>query len=303
MSALVPQTRAPVESVSIEGRHRWVRLLTEAADLARAIADTDFVPRSLRRNEAAITAAIMYGDEVGLPPMQALSKIAVIDGRPSMAAEAQRALILAAGHFIWFEDFTKSKVTWAGKRRDAPVEQTVRITWTLDNARDARIIGKDNWKRYPRAMLSARASAELARAIFADVIGGLAATEELDDGFEPETVEPGEAAEAAPKTSSRRRRDTGRVTPVVSPTPPSEPQDEPELPLPEDSPTESNQPSDAQTRKMYALLNSRGIRERGDKLLFVNKLIEREVQTSAELTADEVSTLIDALDAMPAVEA
>lgn len=301
MSALVPQTRAPDDGVSLEGRHRWVRLLTEAAELARAVADTDFVPKTLRRNQAAITAAIMYGDEVGLPPMQALAKIAVIDGKPSLAAESQRALILAAGHFIWIEDHTKSKVTWAGKRRDAPIEQTVRISWTMDDARTAGVVGKDNWRKYPRAMLSARASADLARAIFADVIGGLAATEELDDGFQPETIEP-EPESAAPKTSSRRRRATDPIPPVVAPTPPGDPEAPPEPPLPEDPPAEPRAPSDAQTRNMHRLLNEKGIGDRDARIRFVNARIERVIQSSAELTSAEVSLLIDELEAMPPVE-
>ena len=180
--SVVAHTRQPgpnLPDVPLQARHRWVTLLAEVGQLAHAIANTDFVPKAMRGNEAAIVAAIMYGDEVGLSPMQSLAKIAVIDGKPSLAAEGQRALILAAGHYIWPEDFTTTKVTWAGRRHD--LDTISRVTWTLDDAKKANLAGKQNWRTYPRAMLSARASAELARAVFADVIGGLAATEENED--------------------------------------------------------------------------------------------------------------------------
>ena len=120
-TALVP--RPVAAGLELSARHRWVALLGEASQLAHAIANTNFVPASMRGDEAAITAAILYSGEIGLPPMQALAKIAVIDGKPSVAAEAQRALIVAAGHELWFEEFTSTKVTWCGRRLDTGIEQ------------------------------------------------------------------------------------------------------------------------------------------------------------------------------------
>ena len=119
MTNVVPYNRPPDPElgVPLERRHRWVTLLGEVAQLSHAIANTDFVPKAMRGNEAAIAAAILYGDEVGLPPMQALAKIAVIDGKPSLAAEAQRAPILAAGHNVWFEDQEQHK---GHRRRETP---------------------------------------------------------------------------------------------------------------------------------------------------------------------------------------
>jgi hypothetical protein len=81
-----------------EAPREWIALVPAAAELAKSVANTDFVPRGMRNNPAAITAAILYGDEIGLGPMQSLAKIAVIDGRPTLAAETQRGLVLQAGH-------------------------------------------------------------------------------------------------------------------------------------------------------------------------------------------------------------
>jgi hypothetical protein len=298
---LVPRT--PDDGpVPLESRHRWIVLLAEVGQLAHAIANTEFVPKALRGDEAAIAAAILYGDEVGLSPMQSLAKIAVIDGRPALAAEAQRALILAAGHQLWFEDMTVTKVTVAGRRAGA--EQIVRVTWTMDDAKRAGIAGKQNWRSYPRAMLIARASAELARSLFADAIGGLAATEELDDiGDTPPPTEP-EPVELKSATS-RRRRNTPAAAPVIAPVLP-EPPPPPLPPLPEEE--EADEPAvptitEPQLRKLHAMFGERAISDRDERLDWVNARLERTVMSTSELTDVEASMLIGELQQQPAVQA
>lgn len=213
----------------------WVELMAPAVELAKHVVNTDFVPRGIRGNAPAIVAAIMYGDEVGLGPMQALAKIAVIDGKPSLAAEAQRALILAAGHEIWIEEASTTRVVMSGKRADSDRISTV--TWTMDDAKRANLAGKPNYRAYPRQMLQARATAELARLIFADVIGGLAATEEIEDGIQLDM----EQLEPAPEPSTKRKRKKTSAAvdePAEVPMEPAE-SPAPELPPLPDEPLES----------------------------------------------------------------
>ncbi|MTV64355.1 hypothetical protein, partial [Streptococcus pneumoniae] len=78
-----------------EQRPAWIELMRPAAELASQIAGTDFVPEAYRRNPAAIAACVMFGAEMGVPPMQSLSKIDVIKGRPAPRAELARALAMA----------------------------------------------------------------------------------------------------------------------------------------------------------------------------------------------------------------
>lgn len=163
----------------------WVRTLPAWAALAREVADTDFTPRSYNGNPAAVTAAFAYGFEVGLGPMTALRSINVINGRPTLSAESMRALALTAGHDIEVRESTAARCVVAGKRKGSTTWTTV--TWDAEVARRAGLGGSNTWKAYPRAMLLARASAELCRAIFPDVIGGFAAVEEMttDDDEQP----------------------------------------------------------------------------------------------------------------------
>jgi hypothetical protein len=232
MTDVVPYIRQPPAEASFTAD--W---LLDPAEIAQRIGGTDFVPQSLRNNPAAITAALLYGAEVGLGRMQSLAKIAVINGRPTLAAEAQRALILAAGHDIWIDESTITRCTIAGRRKDS--DQISRVTWTMDDARRANLAGKQAWRMYPRQMLLARASAELARAVFPDAIGGLSATEELED--DPSLAGPADGAAPAggapgPERPTRRRKRAG-ITSGASPSGPQEPAEpEPSPPSPEPEP-------------------------------------------------------------------
>jgi hypothetical protein len=172
MSELQTVTQARVDS--------WIPVVGSVADLAQMIANTDLVPRPYRDNPAAVAAIILRGREIGLQPMQSLASSYVVNGSVRLYAEAQRALILAAGHQIVFTELTGIKAVVRGRRRMD--ENWTTVEYTLDMAKTSGAYNRNpNYKTNPRAMLAARASAELARLIFADVIGGFAAVEEPDD--------------------------------------------------------------------------------------------------------------------------
>lgn len=207
-SSLVPQQ--PTASANVAGPvtlRDELALWQDAFEFAKAIASTDLVPKDARNNPPAVMARIIKGHELGIPALQSLSAIFTIDGRPGMYAELMRALIQARGHELWTEDFTQSMVVLCGRRRDG--DHVQKVTWTLDDAKRAGLAGKPVWRAYPRAMLLARATGELARLMFADVLAGMSYTvEELSDGIEElKALEPAaDQAGAKPATTRRTTR-------------------------------------------------------------------------------------------------
>ena len=143
---------------------------------AQKIANTPFVPSAFKGKPEAVFAAILYGEELGIGPMQSLNSIHVIEGKPGMSPELMRGLVARAGHRIDVKEASAERVTLWGKRADNDSEATV--TWTMEDARLAGLAGRGAWKTYPRAMLLARATSELCRMIFADVVAGLSYTQE-----------------------------------------------------------------------------------------------------------------------------
>lgn len=220
-----------IEHVPAAGPGSSLAIMGDAFQLAERIARTDFVPKALQGNAEAVMACILTGHEVGIGAMQSLAKIHVIEGRPAMSAELMRALVLRDGHELWFEDVTNTKVTICGKRSGG--EHVTRISWTMDDAKRAGLEGRQNWRKFPRAMLEARATGELCRMIFADVLGGISyVKEELEDGdlFEPTPDEDDPPPPAQTRKAAPARKSAAKKAPAPQPARGSRPTPEPPLP-------------------------------------------------------------------------
>lgn len=220
-TALVPMAEpSPTRSA--------LALVPDAGKLAEAIAQTTFVPPAYQGKPGELLAAILTGDELGLPPMAAISKIHNIEGRASLSAEVMRAIVLSKGHDLWIEAASNQKVTLGGRRKGSTRDSF--STWTMEDAKKAGLDGRQNWRKYPKAMLLARATGELCRAIFADCLSGVSYTiEEIDDGIldegEPvvDDLEAGERpADASPppaRTSTRTAKKAAKKAAAAKPKP------------------------------------------------------------------------------------
>jgi hypothetical protein len=152
-----------------------------STDQLQYIAHTEFVPPGLRGNLPAILACVATGRELGIGDMVSLKSIHVIDGKPSFSAELCVLLVRRQGHSITGE-FGPGSCTVYGRRADNGDE--ISVTWTTEMAKQAGLLGKQNWQKYEPSMLWARAVTQLCRMLFADCFAGATYTpEELgEDG-------------------------------------------------------------------------------------------------------------------------
>ena len=155
--------------------------------LADRFSRTEFVPTALRGKPEAVMACMLAGRELGIGPMQALQKIHIIQGRPTLSAELMASLVRRAGHRLRTIESTAATATVEGARHDDP-DAPEKITFTLEDAKRAGLVGKDVWKAYPTAMLWARAVSALCRRLFPDVLAGMSYTREELEGGSTEAV-------------------------------------------------------------------------------------------------------------------
>lgn len=173
------------------------RTLTEAKDLAKSIHGSSLLPAALKRTEADVLVTVLTGQELGLLPMQSMRAIHVIEGKPTLSADAMAAIILASPVCDYFRVtvWTHDRCVVEAKRKSDPA---LTVEWTMKDAHAANLLGKDVWKKYPRSMLRARAISAAAHNVFPDIILGVYTPEEL--GAEPKDVNERPApVQAAPR--------------------------------------------------------------------------------------------------------
>ena len=208
----------------------WAQELDAAHRLGTALCGTEFVPASFRGKPDAAAAAILAGKSLGLDPMNSLSNIFVVQGRPAMYARTMVALVLSAGHDIRRTSATPEAVTILGRRKGQTEWQE--FTWTIDRARQAGYLSNKKYTSDPIAMLTAKAQAEACRTIAPDVLTGVAAYSvedvELEDLGETPAVPAAAPTVAKPaRTIKRRAAAPAPEVPDVVADPPA-PEEEPE---------------------------------------------------------------------------
>jgi hypothetical protein len=151
---------------------------------AQRAARSGMVPPTYANKPEAIFIAVQMGSELGLSPMQSLSNIAVVNGRPSVWGDAMPGLCrqssLCQDIKEWFtgSDETLTAHCEAVRIGAHPVLQE----FSVADAKKAGLWGKSGpWTQYPRRMLQMRARGFALRDAFPDVLRGLISYEEAQD--------------------------------------------------------------------------------------------------------------------------
>lgn len=257
--------------------------MADANAIAKAVANTDMVPKHFRGKPDDLTAAILYGATLGFDPMQSARQVYVIHGQAALYARAMAALVLSAGHEVWTEASTPDAVTVAGRRRGS--DRIERATWDAARAKRAEYTSNAKYRTNPEEMLYAKAVSEVCRKIAPDVLNGVYAYEEMQlERVESERVDQPRGIDAllarTPDPSPAPEADA--AAPVVSG---------------HDDASAGEGPTAAQLRKMGALLKEVGLPEREAALAYVGDVVGRAVTSRNELSKDEAGQVIDALEA------
>lgn len=201
-TALSTQTAQPKPPVKAGGALAALvpQDIDQAFRLAQALAGAgDMVPKAYQGQPQMIMAAIARGMEIGLAPMQALSNIAVINGRATLWGDALPALVQRAGHHIDVDyEGQGDSLTAVATLTRADGKKIVR-RFGMADAKRAGLLGKPGpWQQYPQRMIMHRARAWAIRDGAADALMGLQVAEEVSD------YGPDRARDVTPQEAPRR---------------------------------------------------------------------------------------------------
>ncbi len=143
--------------------------------MAQAIAKSGLF--GLKSPDQAV-ALMLVAQSEGRHPASVAAEFDIIQGRPALKSQAALARFQTAG----------GKIQWLVRNDHECTAEfshaaggTLQVSWTMDRAHAAGLTGKQTWKQYPTAMLSARTVAEGVRAVFPACLNGVYLAEEVAD--------------------------------------------------------------------------------------------------------------------------
>lgn len=136
---------------------------------AKAMSASGFFPDSKEFAKAVVK--VLAGRELGFGAFASMSGVAVIQGKPVVGANLTAAAIKQTGKYNYrVIEHTDQKCEIQFFEAGQPVGKS---TFTMEDAKSAGLTNKDNWKKYPRNMLFARAISNGQKWYAPDVYNGV----------------------------------------------------------------------------------------------------------------------------------
>lgn len=157
----------------------------EALELADRLAKSQLIPKNFQDHPNDVFVAMLWSRNLGLPIVQGLQNIAVINGRPSIWGDAALAIVKASGLLESFKetltgmgDSMTATCTIVRKNEVEPYT----VSFSVYDAKLAGLWGRQGpWKQYPKRMLALRARGFALRNAFPDILLGIGIAEEEQD--------------------------------------------------------------------------------------------------------------------------
>ncbi len=154
----------------------------ELSKLADMILKTDFI--SANSNKETLMVTILFGMEIGLPPIAAIRNIFMVNKQPVISGDAMLSLIYSSNlvkDYKQYYEAKEDKVIVTVSRKDNNI--TITSEFSMEDARKANLLDKPIWKQYPKRMLLYRARSYALRDCFPDILKGLRSQEEMEDSI------------------------------------------------------------------------------------------------------------------------
>ncbi len=149
--------------------------LDEMLQMAAAVAESGLFGM---KTQSQALALMLVAQAEGQHPASITQDYDIIQGKATRKTHSVLARFQAAGGRVEWHSLTNEI---ADATFTHPAGGSLRIDWTLAQAKAAGLTGKDNWKNYPRAMLRSRLIAEGVRAVYPAALGGMLTPEEAQD--------------------------------------------------------------------------------------------------------------------------
>jgi hypothetical protein len=127
------------------------------------------------KNPTQALALMFVAQAEGEHPASIATDYDIIQNKGTRKTHSVLARFQAMGGKVEWHELTHTR---AEATFSHPKGGSLRLDWTIEQAKQAGLTGKDNWKGYGRAMLRARLIAEGVRAVFPAAIGGWQVPEE-----------------------------------------------------------------------------------------------------------------------------
>ena len=147
--------------------------INEMAVMAEAIAKSGLF--GIRTADQALALGLLCQAE-GRHPAEAARDYHVIQGRPTLKADAMLARFQNAGGRVEWTTYTDESVTGVFSH---PQGGTLTLTWDVERAKKAGLMSRDTWKAYTRQMLRARVISEAIRTVLPGVLSGCYTDDEI----------------------------------------------------------------------------------------------------------------------------
>lgn len=149
--------------------------VTDIERMALAVAKSNLF--GVRTPDQAM-ALMLISQAEGMHPAIAARDYHVINGKPTLKADAMLARFQQAGGTVKWSEYTDTAVSAVVSH---PAGGSVEITWTIAMAEKAGLTKNPTWRQYPRQMLRARVISEGIRTVFPGVAVGVYTPEEAED--------------------------------------------------------------------------------------------------------------------------